>query len=102
MNQTQRWLAMVRPRHNPAENALIANMRDDPNIPWLNSLAAMRHYCLLRPLLIRGMRSKNEILVAETRGNTISPIHFSSLHHPRFTQPQSSSFRASPPEQLGS
>ena len=28
MNQTQRWLAMVRPRHNPAENALIANMRE--------------------------------------------------------------------------
>jgi hypothetical protein len=25
----------VRPRHNPAENALIANMRDDPNIPSL-------------------------------------------------------------------
>src|SRR5262249_32324167 len=24
-NQTQRWLAAVRPRHNPAENALIAN-----------------------------------------------------------------------------
>jgi hypothetical protein len=41
---TQRWLAGVRPRHNPAENALIANMRDDPNIPSLNSLAAMRHY----------------------------------------------------------
>src|SRR5262249_42698277 len=37
------------------------------------------------------MRSKNEILVAETRGNTISPIHFSGLHRPRFTQPQSSS-----------
>jgi hypothetical protein len=29
-------------RHNPAENALIANMRDDPHIPSLNSLAAMR------------------------------------------------------------
>jgi hypothetical protein len=27
MNHTQRWLAGVRPRHNPAENALIANMR---------------------------------------------------------------------------
>jgi hypothetical protein len=40
MNHTQRWLARVRPRHNPAENALIANMRDDPHIPWLNSLAA--------------------------------------------------------------
>jgi hypothetical protein len=44
MNDTQGWLAGVRPRHNPAENALIANMRDDPNIPWLSSLAAMRHY----------------------------------------------------------
>src|SRR5262249_40204995 len=36
------------------------------------------------PLLIHGSRSKNEILVAETCGNTISPIHFkppsSSLH----------------------
>ena len=42
MNHTRRWLAKVRPRHNPAENALIANMRDDPNIPWLNSLAASR------------------------------------------------------------
>jgi hypothetical protein len=48
MNDTQRWLAGVRPRHNPAENALIANMRDDPNIPWLSSLAAMRHYARQR------------------------------------------------------
>ena len=48
MNYTQRWLARVRPRHNPAENALIANMRDDPHIPWLNSLAAMRHYARQR------------------------------------------------------
>jgi hypothetical protein len=48
MNDTQRWLAWVRPRHNPAENALIANMRDDPNIPCLNSLAAMRHYARQR------------------------------------------------------
>jgi hypothetical protein len=32
----------------PAENALIANMRDDANIPWLNSLAATRHYAHLR------------------------------------------------------
>ena len=48
MNHTQRWLARVRPRHNPAENALIANMRDDPQIPWLNSLAAMRHYARQR------------------------------------------------------
>jgi hypothetical protein len=31
----------IRPRHNTAQNALIANMRDDPNIPWLNSLAAV-------------------------------------------------------------
>ena len=48
MNHTQRWLARVRPRHNPAENALIANMRDDPHIPWMNSLAAMRHYARQR------------------------------------------------------
>jgi len=48
MNHTQRWLAQVRPRHNPAENALIANMRDDPNIPWLNGLAAMHHYARWR------------------------------------------------------
>jgi hypothetical protein len=48
MNDTQRWLAGLRPRHNPAENALIANMRDDPNIPCLNSLAAMRHYARQR------------------------------------------------------
>ena len=48
MNHTQRWLAGVRPRHNPAENALIANMRDDPNIPSLNSLAAIRHYARQR------------------------------------------------------
>ena len=48
MNHTQRWLAGVRPRHNPAENALIANMRDDPKIPWLNSLAAMHHYARQR------------------------------------------------------
>ena len=48
MNHTQRWLARVRPRHNPAENALIANMRDDPNIPWLNSLAAMHQYARQR------------------------------------------------------
>jgi hypothetical protein len=48
MNDIQRWLAVVRPRHNPAENALIANMRDDPNIPCLNSLAAMRHYARQR------------------------------------------------------
>jgi hypothetical protein len=26
MNHTQRWLAGVRPRHNPAENALIAQI----------------------------------------------------------------------------
>jgi hypothetical protein len=38
----------VRPRHNPAENALIANMRDDPNIPWLNSLAAVHQYARKR------------------------------------------------------
>ena len=44
MNDTQIWLAGLRPRHNPAENALIAIMRDDPNIPLLNSLGAMRHY----------------------------------------------------------
>jgi hypothetical protein len=48
MNPTRRWLAKVRPRHNPAENALIANMRNDPNIPWLNSLAAMHHYARQR------------------------------------------------------
>jgi hypothetical protein len=48
MNRTQRWLAVVRPRHNPAENALIHNMRGDPNIPWLNSLAAMQHYARQR------------------------------------------------------
>jgi hypothetical protein len=48
MNQTQRWLAAVRPRHNPAENALIANMREDQNIPWLNSLAAMHQYARQR------------------------------------------------------
>jgi hypothetical protein len=48
MNDTQRWLVGLRPRHNPAENALIANMRDDPNIPSLNSLAAMRHYARQR------------------------------------------------------
>jgi len=45
-------------------------------------------YCLFRPLLIRGMRSKNEILLAETRGNTISPIHFSG--------PPSSSLHSAP------
>jgi hypothetical protein len=44
MNHTQRWLAVVRPRHNPAENALVHSMRGDPNIPWLNSLAAMQYY----------------------------------------------------------
>jgi len=44
MNDTQIWLAGLRPRHNPAENSLIAIMRDDPNIPLLNSLGAMRHY----------------------------------------------------------
>ena len=48
MNDTQRWLAGLRPRHNPAEKTLIANMRDDPNIPTLNSLAAMRHYARQR------------------------------------------------------
>jgi hypothetical protein len=48
MNDKQRCLAGLRPRHNPAENALIANMRDDPNIPCLNSLAAMRHYARQR------------------------------------------------------
>jgi hypothetical protein len=48
MNHTERWLAGVRPRHNPAENALIDNMRADPNIPWLNSLAAMQHYARQR------------------------------------------------------
>jgi hypothetical protein len=48
MNHTQRWLAQVRLRHHPAEDALIANMRDDPNIPWLNSLAAMQHYASQR------------------------------------------------------
>jgi hypothetical protein len=48
MNHTQRWLAGIRPRHNPAQNALIANMRDDPNIPWLKSLAAMQHYARQR------------------------------------------------------
>jgi hypothetical protein len=48
MNDTQRWLAGLRPRHHPAEHALIANMRDDPNIPCLNSLAAMRHYARQR------------------------------------------------------
>jgi hypothetical protein len=36
------------PRHNPAENALIATMRGDPNVPCLNSLAAMRHYARQR------------------------------------------------------
>src|SRR5262245_17045656 len=44
MNDTQRWLAGLRPRHNPAEKTLIANMRDDPNISSLNSLATMRQY----------------------------------------------------------
>jgi hypothetical protein len=44
MNDTQRWLAGLRPRHNHAEKTLIANMRDDPNIPSLNSLATMRQY----------------------------------------------------------
>ena len=48
MNYTQTWLARVRPRHNPAEKALIANMRDDPHIPWLDSLAEMRHYARQR------------------------------------------------------
>ncbi len=48
MNPTQRWLAGVRPRHTPAQNALIANMRNDPNIPWLNSLAAMHQYARQR------------------------------------------------------
>ena len=48
MNDTQRWLAGLRPRHNPAEHALIANMRGDPNIPRLNSLAAMRRYARQR------------------------------------------------------
>jgi hypothetical protein len=48
LNPTRRWLARVRLRHNPAENALIANMRDDPNIPWLNSLAAMHQYARQR------------------------------------------------------
>jgi hypothetical protein len=48
MNLTQKWLARVRPHHNPAENALIANMRADPNIPWLNSLAAMHRYARQR------------------------------------------------------
>src|SRR5215472_1756580 len=40
--------AYARPRHNRTENALIANMRNDSNIPWLNSLAAMRHYARQR------------------------------------------------------
>jgi hypothetical protein len=48
MNDTQRWLVGLRPRHNPAENALIANMRDDSNIPYLKSLADMRHYARQR------------------------------------------------------
>jgi hypothetical protein len=48
INQTQKWLAAVRPRRNTAQNALIANMRDDPNIPWLNSLAAMQEYARQR------------------------------------------------------
>jgi hypothetical protein len=48
MNHTQRWLARVRPRHSPAEDALIANMRNNPNNPWLNSLAAMHHYARQR------------------------------------------------------
>src|SRR5262245_2370296 len=40
--------AYARPRHNRTENALIANMRNDSNFPWLNSLAAMRHYARQR------------------------------------------------------
>jgi hypothetical protein len=48
MNHTQRWLAVVRPRHNPGENALIHSMRGDPNIPWLKSLAVMQHYARQR------------------------------------------------------
>jgi hypothetical protein len=48
MNDTQRWLAGLRPRPRPAEHTLIANMRDDPNIPCLNSLAAMQHYARQR------------------------------------------------------
>jgi hypothetical protein len=48
MNPTQKWLARVRPRRNPAEDALIGNMRADPNIPWLDSLAAMHQYARQR------------------------------------------------------
>ena len=48
MHHTQRWLMVVRRRHNPAENALILSMRDDPNIPLLKSLAAMQHYARQR------------------------------------------------------
>jgi hypothetical protein len=36
MNDTQRWLAGLRPRHNPAENTLIANMRDEALQPCTN------------------------------------------------------------------
>jgi hypothetical protein len=48
MNDTQIWLAGLRPPHTPAENTLIAIMRDDANIPLLNSLGAMRHYARQR------------------------------------------------------
>jgi hypothetical protein len=48
MNDARRCLAGLSPRHNPAENALLVTMRDDPNVPCLNSLAAMRHYARQR------------------------------------------------------
>ena len=48
MNYTQRWLAGVRPRRTSAHNALIANMRDDPHIPWLDRLPALRLYARQR------------------------------------------------------
>ena len=77
MNDTQRWLAGVRPRHNPAENALIANMRDDPNIPWLNSLAAMHHYARQRwpndpavqSLILGGMAAVPTLAGTTSRGH---------------------------------
>ena len=77
MNHTQRWLAGVRPRHNPAENALIANMRDDPNIPWLNSLAAMHHYARQRwpndpavqSLILGGMAAVSTLAGTTSRGH---------------------------------
>jgi hypothetical protein len=44
MNHTQRWLAVVRPRHNPAENALIpyARRSEYPMVEQPSGNAALR------------------------------------------------------------